>query len=421
MIKYFALIDCNNFYVSCERLFNPSFEKRPLIVLSNNDGCVVSRSKEAKDLGIAMGVPFFKIKEFCERLKVVVCSSNYSLYGDISARIMETLANFSEEIEVYSIDEAFITFPAGMCAAKMVAHSVELKRLIKQWVGIPVSIGVAPSKTLAKMAASLAKKESSGVFEITTREKHANVLKHFPVADIWGIGEGFKTKLHARNIHTAWELYAQDISRTRSLLGVVGERIAWELRGKSCVIVEKIKVKKSITVSRSFGVAITSQEELIEAIATYVNRACIKLRKQNSCAGALYVYLEMSFDAEGGSRSYDSKVVPLQLPTDDTSLMITVAKQVLKRLYKPDRRYRKCGIMLLELVSKKSIMPDFFLEGMSEKRERLMMIYDQINAKFGKEALFYAAMGVNPSWKMRSEQRSGKHTTSWNELAIVKA
>jgi DNA polymerase V len=284
-----------------------------------------------------------------------------------------------------------------------------------------VSIGVAPSKTLAKMAATLAKKSESGVFHISTREIHAKVLKDFPLSDIWGIGAGLKARLNARNIHTAWELYAQNPITIKRFLGVVGERIVWELRGKSCLPLEKAKSKKSITTSRSFGETVSSLEELSEALATYTNKACVKLRKQKSSAHAICVYAEAVIDSQTYLRRHDSKVVDLLYPTSDTPHIIEKATQCLKELYRENQRYKKCGIILLDLIPKDQVMPDMFLQTIDPKRDRLSEVYDHVNSRFGRNSLFYAAMGINNSWKMRNESRSGHYTTSWDELAIAKA
>lgn len=420
-MKYFALIDCNNFYASCERIFDPALEKRPLLVLSNNDGCVVARSQEVKQLGIKMGEPYFKIKEFCNRLKIVVRSSNYPLYGDISERIMQILASRAEEIQVYSIDEAFITFPNHTPPQEIIQICTDIKKQIKQWVGVPVSIGIGPSKTLAKVASSLAKKNPSGIFAICSKETHAVTLKKFPVEDIWGIGSALKTKLYARNIHTAWELQTQDPISFRKFLGVVGERLLWELRGVSCLPLEKIQAKKSITSSQSFGRIITEFAELAEALSTYANKACIKLRRQDSCATAICVFLEAILDSQTGLRLYDSKSMRLLYPTSDTPYIITAAKKCLEKLYHSGQRYKKCGIILLDLIPKTQVMPDLFFKTNHIQREHLAKIFDQLNARYGKNSLFYGAMGVNPSWQMRQEKSSHRYTTCWDELAIAKA
>ncbi len=420
-MKYYVLVDCNNFYASCERLFNPKLEKRAVIVLSNNDGCVVARSPEAKQLGIKMGEPYFKIKELCERLKIVVCSSNYPLYGDLSHRVMCILTEAAEEIEIYSIDEAFLTFPVQMPLKEIFDHCLKLRRLIKQWVGIPVSIGISPTKTLAKVTGAIAKKKPEGIFCIASRAVHEKILKDFPVEDVWGIGRGFKTKLQTLSIHTAWDFQKHEPSHIKKLMGVVGERILWELRGHSCLHLEKVMPKKSICCSRSFGQILTDLTELTEALATYADTACIKLRRQKYCAQAICVFLESIIDPQSGSRQHDSKVASLIMPSNDTSQIITTAKVCLTTLFQEGKRYKKCGIILLDLISEKHVMPDLFLGKIDAKRQQLANIYDHLNARYGKRTLFYGAMGVNSRWKMRNDKCSPHYTTCWDELPIAKA
>lgn len=420
-MKYFALIDCNNFYASCERIFEPSLEKQAIIVLSNNDGCVVARSQEAKQLGIQMGEPYFKIRDLCERLKIVVRSSNYALYGDISERIMLILSSMAEDIQVYSIDEAFVTFPDNMPIEEIENICLLMRSRIKQWVGVPVSIGIATTKTLSKIAASIAKKSNSGVFSLGSRTLLQSLLRKFPIEEIWGIGSALKTRLYARNIHTAWELQAQDPGMVRKLMGVVGERILWELRGISCLPLEKVQARKNIASSQSFGKTITEYTELAEALCTYVNRACIKLRKQNSCAKAICVYVESILDPQTNLRFYDSKTADLLFPCSDTPRIMSLAKNCLEKIFRPGQIYKKCGVILLDLLPKSQVMPDLFFKTSDQKREQLAELYDQLNARFGKNSVFYGSMGVNSTWKTRKEKSSRGYTTNWEELAIAKA
>ncbi len=420
-MKYFILVDCNNFYASCERLFNPTLEKRPVIVLSNNDGCVVARSNEAKQVGIKMGEPFFKIRDLCERLKVTVCSSNYQLYGDLSQRVMRILTELADEIQIYSIDEAFLTFTEQTPLKEIYERCIEVRRLIKKWVGIPVSIGIAPTKTLAKVAGTVAKKNPQGVFCIASRGVHESTLKDFPVGDVWGIGSKLQERLHSIGIRTAWEFQKQDAIFVRKIMGVVGERMLWELRGRSCLPLEKAQPKKSICSSRSFGTTVTEINDLAEALSTYVNTACAKLRQQNSYATAICVFLEAIIDPQTNIRQHDSKILQLALPTNDTPHIITAAKNCLAALFQKEKRYKKCGVVLIDLLPAANVMPDLFLKPAGSKRERIAEVYDHLNTRFGKRTLFYGAMGVHSHWKMRREQGSPHYTTCWDELAIVKA
>lgn len=420
--NHFVLVDCNNFYVSCERLFNPKLEGRPVIVLSNNDGCVVARSQEAKQFGIAMGEPFFKIKEFCRQRDILVYSSNYQMYGDISQRIMQILSELAPEIQVYSIDEAFLTFPATLSPDILLEQCFEMRRLIKKWVGIPTSIGIAPTKTLAKVANAVVKKNRSlGVFSLCDPARQQQILADFPVGDIWGIGSRLKARLQGLGIFTALEFRDKDSHFIRREMGVVGERMLWELRGMSCLPLEEPCAKQSISCSRSFGCTVTCESDLAEALATYVTRACEKLRGQGSCAKALHVYVEVLLDAQTGTRGHESRIVSFTVPTNDTPQMINAAKRCLKQLFCEGKRYKKCGVVLMDLIPEESIIPDLFLPAISPQRQHLMHTVDALNARFGKNKLFYGAMGVENGWKMRRDQRWSCSTGEWGKLPVVRA
>jgi DNA polymerase V len=421
-MNHFVLVDCNNFYVSSERLFNPNLEGKAVLVLSNNDGCVIARSQEAKQLGIKMGEPFFKVKDLCKTRNVIIFSSNYQLYGDLSQRVMHILSEQAPDMQVYSIDEAFLTFPSEMDINNLFTHCLEIRRIIKKWVGIPTSIGMGPTKTLAKMANALAKKDCRvGVFNLNSKAVQEDVLKEFPVGDVWGIGSKLKAKLNTLGIYTAWEFCQQDPSFIRKKMGVVGERLLWELRGLSCLPLEETSPKKSITCSRSFGKALANPNDLAEAIANYANTACIKLRQQKCCTSALCVYLEVVLDIQTGLRQHFSTTNSFSFPTNDTPQVINLAKKSLMSLFQPEKRYKKCGIILLDLIPENLVSPDFFLGSFDPKRRQLAEMVDTLNARFGKNTLFYGSMGIDPSWKMRCERRSKHYTTSWQELAVVKA
>lgn len=421
-MSHFALVDCNNFYVSCERLFNPKLEGRPVVVLSNNDGCIVARSAEAKLLGFKMGEPFFKIKDLCKQHGVVVYSSNYQIYGDLSQRIMRILSEMAPDIQIYSIDEAFLTYPIAMSTEEVFAHCAEIRRIIKKWVGIPTSIGIAPSKTLAKVANDLAKKDKThGVFSLNSFSAQEAVLKKFPIEDVWGIGCNLKRKLNLLGVYTAWEFREMDPIFIKRQMGVVGERMLWELRGLSCLSLEEASPKKSISCSRSFSKVIMDLPDISEALSTFANTACIKLRQQNSCAKAICVYVEAVLDSKTGARSHHSTVVSFPMPTNDTPFVISAAKRGLAGLFCKGQRYKKCGIVLLDLIPEANVVPDLFLGGCSPKRQKLMKTVDGLNAHFGKNTLFFGAMGVNSNWKSRSEKRSLQFTTCWEELPLVRA
>lgn len=419
-MSYFILADCNNFYASCERVFNPKLEGCPIIVLSNNDGCVVARSQEAKKLGIKMGEPYFKIKDFCSRMRVQVYSSNYPLYGDLSQRIMNILGEATPEMEIYSIDEAFLKYPGYMTPDALFSKCIELKRLVKKWVGIPISLGIAPTKTLAKLANDYAKKEqSTGVFDISSPNLRKEILQKYPIEDVWGIGSAFRDKLRGLGVQTAWDFQEMDPLIVRRKMGVCGERILLELQGISCLALEEASPKKSISCSRSFGKVVIEASELAEALSTYVNTACIKLRRQRSCSKALCVYLEALNDEKLGTRRHYSLITSFSMPTNDTSKMITAAKSCLKKLFCEKERYKKCGVILLDLIPEEDIEADMFLGSIDTKRSAFMHTVDALNRHFGKNTLFFAAMGTNPLWQMRSDKRSRQFTTCWEDLAIV--
>lgn len=410
-MNQFVLVDCNNFYASCERLFNPRLEGRPVIVLSNNDGCVVARSQEAKQLGIAMGAPYFKIQDFCRQQRVAVFSSNYALYGDLSQRVMELLAERAPAIQVYSIDEAFLMFPA---TEKVALLCSEMRQMIRRWTGIPTSLGIAPTKTLAKVANQLAKKE--GIFDLSCPHMRDKVLHTFPIGDVWGIGGRSEEKLRALGIETAWQLAQMPAPTMRRTLGVVGERLLLELRGISCLPLTDVQLKKSLAYGRSFGKPVADLFALSEALATYVANASLKLREQAACTAALYVYLETC------ERQHYSQAAVLPLPTNDTPQLITAAKSCLRQLFRKEERYKKCGVVLLDLLPQSAVVPDLFQE-LDPKRRKLAGVVDALNTRLGRHKLYYAAMGGkdDASWKMRSERRSPNYTGRWEELAVVKA
>jgi DNA polymerase V len=422
-MDYFILADCNNFYVSCERLFNPRLEGKPVVVLSNNDGCVVARSQEAKKLGVQMGVPFFQIKDFCKIHKVHCLSSNYALYGDVSRRVMEILSDAAPEMQIYSIDEAFLKYPSTINHSEIEILCLELRRLVKRWTGIPISLGIGPTKTLAKVANDLAKKNRDyGVYNLSLSEISEPILQTYPIGDVWGIGRALNERLRRMGIYTAYDFQRMDPSIIRKEMGVVGERMLWELRGVSCLDMDTetdMAPKKSISSSRSFGRIVTSPQELAEALATFVSRACVKLRRQNSCAKALLIYLESMVERGSPARHQNCTTISFAQPTSNTSQIITAAKQGLKRLYQSKARYKKCGIILLDLIPENCVVPDLFLGGIDPKQKAVMQTIDAINSHFGKNTIFFGAMGTNPQWKMRNDHHSRHNTTNWARLPIV--
>lgn len=419
-MSYFVLADCNNFYASCEGIFNPKLEGLPVVVLSNNDGCIIARSQEAKNLGLKMGEPYFKVKQFCMAKKVIVFSSNYTLYGNISWRVMSLLASAAEEIEYYSIDEAFLQYDKSVSASVLFDSCLELKRKVKKWVGIPISLGIAPTKTLAKVANSLAKKHKLGVFSLIDVETRQEILKTYPIEDVWGIGSQLSKRLYAMGIYTAFDFIQSDPLLIRKKMGVVGERMHFELKGISCLKLEEPTAKKSITCSRSFGKIVTESSELEQALSSFVNTACIKLREQKGYASAMTVFLESVLDAKLGTRNYFSTTIKLPLPTNYTPDLITMAKKGMQTLFKKHQKYKKCGVVLFDLISEDLFIPDLFV-GETAKKAKIMETITAINQRFGKNTCVYAAMGTQATWKMRSDNCSNHFTTDWDNLKVVKA
>ena len=420
-MSYFILADCNNFYASCERLFSPRLENRAVVILSNNDGCVIARSQEAKALGLKMGDPYFKIKDFCKQARVMVHSSNYKLYGDISRRIMTIFSEMAPEMQIYSIDEAFLKYPSTLKIEEIFVIADQLRNTIKRWVGIPISLGIGPTKTLAKVANALAKKHRTAVFSLCSKETRAEIFKTFPIEDVWGIGRGYSKRLNAMGIYTIADFLKANPIQIRSKMGVVLERMHYELRGICCLDLEEVESKKSITCSRSFGQALTEESDISEALSTFAARASEKLRRQKSYAKAIYVFLEKTeTNFDGFQRLQTNSEVVFEMPTDDTSKIITASKECLKKIFRPNQRYKKCGIILVDLVSEENIVPDLFFKA-NPKSQILMQTVDALNKRFGKNKVFFGATLGDNSWKMRADFLSPHHTTDWKQLPIVKA
>ncbi len=416
-MKTFALVDCNNFYVSCERLFRPELQNRPVVVLSNNDGCIIARSNEAKALGFAMGSPYFKNLALLRRHKVSVFSSNYALYGDLSSRVMSLLLHQENEVEIYSIDEAFLALPASP-NWDVTAYARDLCKKIKQWVGIPVSIGLAPTKTLAKIASTIAKKQPAqqGVCRLHDQQKIDNTLAQTPASAIWGIGRRSTKKLQQHGIHTALQLKEADQDWIRKTLTITGLRTVIELGGMPCLDMEKAPPpRKSIVSSRSFRRPITTHQHLKEAIATYTAIAAVKLRHQKLRCGAIHVFLTTNrFQKEKGFYA-NSQTITLASPSGDTPRLTHYALQGLQAIFKKGYRYSKAGIMLLNL-SKEGHRQLHLFRGEKKERRELMVAMDKINQQWGRHTLQVAASGLNKSWSMSQEYKSPAYTTNWQEL-----
>ena len=426
-VPQFALVDVNNFYVSCERVFQPRLEDVPMVVLSNNDGCAVARSNEVKALGVKMGTPWFKMKDLARQHGILAFSSNYTLYGDMSNRVVSILRDFSPDMEVYSIDESFLRIEAvAHLYGSILAMGQQIRGRIRQWTGLPVCVGVGPTKTLSKLANHMAKKNPvfDGVCDLyaLSRTERGQWMSQIEVGEVWGVGRRINQRLAAMGIETVLDLRNASPKTIRTQFGVVMERTCEELRGISCLELEDVAPpKKQIMSSRSFGAPVECIEELQESVATYVERAAEKLRRQGSEAGAVYVFVETNrFKAH--EPQYNTGVTtPLPVPSDDTRILIQAALRGLKTIFRPDFRYKKAGIMLTLLSDKGTRQATLFDEPDKTARStRLMAAVDAANREFGRNALHSAATGRTHRWAMRSENRSPCYTTRWDELPLVK-
>jgi DNA polymerase V len=417
----YVLVDCNNFYVSCERVFNPKLNGKAVVVLSNNDGCVIARSKEAKALGIPMGAPAFKNADFFQKHGVQACSSNYALYGDLSQRVMETLRTFTPSVEVYSIDEAFLFFENQPLTEDYMRL---IQERILQWTGIPTSIGIAPTKTLAKAANHAAKKfpQLQGICLLDTEEKREILLKSLNVEDVWGLGRQLSAFLHAHQMNTAWDVCQADDRWIRDQLSVVVLRTVWELRGNSCLLLEDAPPpRKAIMCSKSFGRPVEKMEELAEALSAYTARAAEKIRSQDCLTGYLEVFLETDRFKEDLRYSNSARIV-LPQPTAYTPELIHYAKQALEIIFRKGLSYKKTGILLGALTPQNNFQPDLFEAPAKDlkKQQILMEIIDKKNKGKGKKLLRFASEGIEQPWQMRQKQRSSRFTTRWEELLTIR-
>jgi len=414
----FALVDCNNFFVSCERVFAPHLEEKAVVVLSSNDGCAISRSNEAKALGIKMGEPFYKFRSLYEEKKLEVFSSNSRLYTNMSWRIMESLKTFSPLVEVYSIDEAFLDL-SSIEENKLNEFAYNIKQTVKQWTGIPVSVGIAPTKTLAKIASFLAKTHK-GVYNLFNHRNLDLLLTDFPVEEIWGIGRKLASRLRIIGIGTAKDLRDSDPQMIRKRFSIIVEKIVYELRGISCLELTTIhEDKKSITHSRSFGSFITKLEELEEALSNYATSVCEKLRKQNSRAQTLCVSIRTNYFKKNDPQYSNSQLYTLPYPTNDTREIIYYGKKILHRIYKPGFKYHKLGVLLLDLEPDKIEQMQLFFKPNYKKSDKLMKTIDSLNKSLGKNTILFASQKIKPRWQTQSQNQSPHYTSNWEDLPIV--
>ncbi len=423
MKPVFALVDCNNFYVSCERVFNPNLEGKPVVVLSNNDGCAVAMSNEAKRFGIKIGTPIFQCEDLVKNQKVYLFSSNYVLYGDMSHRVMDTLAQFTPEIEVYSIDEAFLSL-TGFDYINPTEYCQHIKNTVKKWTGIQVSIGIGPTKTLAKIANKIAKRNPklNGVFDITDHPEIDQLLTSIDVEDIWGIGYRYAKFLKKHNIHNALELRNGQDEWALKHLTITGLRTVRELRGIPCIPLEQaVPAKKGIASTRSFGRPVETLTELQEAVATYMTRAAKKLRKQKSVASYVHVFINTNRFKKEEPQYSNFFSIRLHVPTASPTELIKLALQGLKKIYKKGHRYKRAGVMLTDIIPENLVQMSLFQpEYQNDRRERLALSLDKIKADLGDNTVQYAAEGIKKPWKMRQAKKTPNFTTKWDEIPIVK-
>lgn len=419
----FALVDCNNFYASCEKLFRPDLKDTPVVVLSNNDGCVVARSREAKLLGIKMGVPVFQIKAEMQRHGILAFSSNYALYADLSSRVMRTLEEMAPRVEVYSIDEAFLDLTGIESAISLVEFGQQVRERIGHWIGITVCVGIAPTKTLAKLANHAAKKypATQGVVDLTNPDRQRRLLALVPVDDVWGVGRRLSKRLNALGITTALDLANASPRAIRDQFSVVLERTVRELNGESCIELEEIPpTKKQIVCSRSFGVKVTHFELLREAVCEYATRATEKLRKEQQQAKVMTVFIRTSPFKDNEPQYSSSASGELLIPSCDTRDFIELANHLLKRIWKDGFRYAKAGVMLSDFYEPGMFQPGLFDDVSTRSNsQQLMSVLDTINQS-GAGKVFFAGQGMKKDWSMKREHLSPAYTTRWDQLPRVK-
>lgn len=415
-----ALVDCNNFYASCERVFQPALRGKPVVVLSNNDGCVIARSNEAKALGIGMGDPWHIYKGRFNEQGVVVRSSNYTLYGDLSARVMEVLKDFTQRLEIYSIDEAFLCVTGD--AAAIETHIDRLRQTVHQWVGIPVSVGVAPTKVLAKVANRLAKKdpESRGSLILLDAHAQTNALARLELTDLWGVARRMEQRLKDFGVKTPLDLRDADPQAIRQQFGVVMQRLVLELRGISCLPLElAVPDRKSIISSRSFGSLIREREQVEESVRTFTARAAAKMRRQDLACSRLGVFIETNPFRERDLQYTGSQVISLPVATADTAKLTAAAIKAFDVIWKDGYRYKKAGVMLLNLEKASAVGSGLFDRADDGKSMRRMRIVDELNGRFGRNTLTFGTTSEPRAWLLRSNMLSPRFTTHWDELLVI--
>ncbi len=416
----FALIDCNNFYASCERVFNPTLIGKPIVVLSNNDGCVIARSNEAKALGIPMGAPAFKYRETFIRHQVNVFSSNYSLYGDMSHRVMSILSTFTPDMEIYSIDEAFLRFK-GFDNYDLESYGLAIKAQVHQNTHIPISVGFAETKALSKVANRIAKKfpeHTKGVYIIDTEDKRIKALKWLKIEDVWGIGRAMAKKLKKIHVNTAYEFTRLPDAYVRHQFSVVGLRLKQELEGQSVLALEQVKDKKNIATTRTFAHDLSSLQDLKERVSTFACSCAEKLRKQNSACNAIMVFIHTNGYKKAAKQYSKNIVVRLPFASNNDITINKYALKGLELIYKNGYTYKKAGVIVMDIVKDNEIQHNLFFEE-NPKDKKIVEAMDKINSKYGYKLVKLGSQNPKQTWIMRQEQLSNRYTTNWNELLEV--
>jgi DNA polymerase V len=417
----FALVDCNNFYASCERVFRPQLNHQPIVVLSNNDGCVVARSNEAKALGIPMGAPAFEYKELFEKHKVHVFSSNYALYGDMSSRVMNILSTYTPDFEVYSIDEIFLQFK-GFEYFNLMQMGVEMKDKVVQWTGIPISVGFAPTKALSKVANRVAKKfpeRTNGVYIIDSEESRIKALKWLKIEDVWGIGYQHSKRLQAQGVYTAYQFTQLSDEWVKKKLSVVGLRLKHDLEGKPTLMLEEKKKKKAIATTRSFDKMLTNFEDINERVATFAVTCAEKLRRQNSACNMLMVFAHTNYHRKDLPQYSRSIVVTTDYPTNSSVDLVHYAKAGLKAIFKEGYHYKKAGVVVMGICPEEQQQTNLFINP-NPKHKVLMQVMDKINTSLGQKKLKLAVQDMGRTWKMKQEKLSPRYTTKLEEIIELK-
>lgn len=416
----FALIDCNNFYASCERVFRPDLNGKPVVVLSNNDGCVIARSNEAKAVGIPMGAPAFEYEKLFQQHGVQVFSANFALYGDMSNRVMTILSDYSPEMEIYSIDECFLKLN-GFDFFNLQSYGEEMRYKVTKWTGIPISIGIAPTKALAKVANRIAKKyptETKGTYIIDSEEKRIKVLKWLKVEDVWGIGRQHSKRLNAIGVKTAFDFTQLDDEFVKKQMAIVGLRLKHDLQGIPTLDLEETQIKKNIATTRSFETNYTEYEQLAERVSTFASSCAEKLRKQNSCCNSLMVFIHTNGHRKDLQQYSRNIVVKLPFPTNSSIELAKFATQALQRIFKQGYAYKKAGVIVQDFSQADSLQQTLF-ENRNERHVPLMQAIDKMNVLFGQQKIRLASQDTKRVWKMKQHKLSPRYTTNLSEIITI--